>query len=59
MNIHLYCDTDEEGNITTVLAGENIVKNREYDYSFVVDSWEIVENAHLYKVIDGELVLSY
>lgn len=56
MEIQLHCDVDENGNISTVLAGENIIPNRQYDYFFMVDSWDIIENIHLYKVADGRLV---
>ena len=57
MEIQLHCDIDESGNISTVLAGENIIPNRKYDYFFMVNSWDIIENIYLYKIVDGQLVL--
>jgi hypothetical protein len=57
MTIKLYCDVDEQGNIITVLAGETIIPDREYDYFFTFESWSEVENISLYKVENGQLVL--
>jgi hypothetical protein len=56
MPIKLYCDVDEQGNIITVLAGETILPDREYDYFFTLESWDEIETLHLYKVENGELV---
>jgi hypothetical protein len=54
--IQLYCDVDANGDIITVLAGETIIPDREYDYFFTFESWSEVETLHLYKVENGELV---
>ncbi|WP_160299100.1 hypothetical protein [Bacillus alveayuensis] len=56
MPIKLYCDVDEQGNIITVLAGETILPDREYDYFFTLESWDEVENISLYKVENDQLV---
>jgi hypothetical protein len=57
MNIQFYCDTDEQGNITFSLAGELIIPDRQYDYFFMLESWEVPDNVDKYKVVDRELVL--
>jgi hypothetical protein len=55
--IQLYCDVDEQGNIVTSLAGEMIIPDRQYDEFFMLDDWNTIENLHLYKVENSELVL--
>lgn len=34
MNNLLFCDVDEDGNITDALTGVNIIPDRQYDYFF-------------------------
>jgi hypothetical protein len=57
MTIKVYCDVDANGDIITVLAGETIIPDREYDYFFTFENWDKVDNIRLYKVENGQLVL--
>jgi hypothetical protein len=57
MEIYIYCVVDSEGNITSTMAGENIQAPEQYDFTTVVDNWNIVEQLHLYKIENNELVL--
>jgi hypothetical protein len=43
----VFCDVTEDGYFTDVLAGFNIIPNRQYDYFFYLDEWVDLMN---YKV---------
>lgn len=49
----LFCDVDENGNITSSLHGRNVIPTRQYQYFFYLTE-EIDVNDYL--VIDGKLV---
>jgi hypothetical protein len=50
VKIQFYCDVDENGNIIDAIAGEMIIPERQYDYFFMLDSWDIPNNIDNYKV---------
>lgn len=49
----VFCDTDEDGNITAFVAGPRVLPDRQYEYFFFLT--EAVEPAD-YRVVDGKLV---
>lgn len=53
--IFVYCDADENGDIKNLIAGPAIVPDRQYQYFFIVDDWEIVDNQDEYRVQDEGL----
>jgi hypothetical protein len=53
MGFLVFCDTDENGTITTYLAGYNVIPSKQYDYFFYLSN-EI--DASEYKVVNGQLV---
>jgi len=57
MEIYIYCTLDELGNIKSTMAGENIQAPEQYDFTTMVDNWNIVEQLHLYKVENNVLIL--
>jgi hypothetical protein len=50
LKILFYCNVDENGNIIDAIAGETIIPDRQYDYFFMLDSWDIPINVDKYKV---------
>lgn len=46
----VFCDVDEEGNITDALVGTNIIPNRQYDYFFFTSDEGVTNNINQYKV---------
>jgi hypothetical protein len=50
----LYVDTDENGEIISMLAGANVVPTEEFQHEFDVDPG-IVDNLYKYKIVDGVL----
>jgi hypothetical protein len=50
----VFCDADENGNITGFVAGPKVIPDRQYEYFFfLMDAVDPSE----YKVSNGELVL--
>ena len=53
-----YIDVDENGYITDILAGNNLVIDKEYDYVFNLDDdVDILDLQMRYKVVDGKLTI--
>ncbi|MFZ7945655.1 hypothetical protein [Neobacillus sp. 19] len=50
MGYLLFCDVDEQGNITDALSGVNIIPSRQYDYFFFTMDEGVVEDVSQYKV---------
>lgn len=57
MGINIYCWLNENNEVSSIMAGETIIPPNDYDFSGVVNSWDVVENIHLYKVENNQLVL--
>ncbi|MBT2682666.1 hypothetical protein [Bacillus sp. ISL-37] len=57
MNILVYCDTDNDGNIIDALIGANIIPSRQYDYFFFSTDAGVLEDIAQYKVNAGGRVL--
>jgi len=54
MGFLVFCDADEQGNITDYIAGRNIIPSRQYDYFFfLMNEIDVAD----YKIVDGQLVL--
>lgn len=55
MNSLLFCDTDENGNITEALSGINVIPDRQYAYFF----YGFDDDIFLYKVdvVTRQLIL--
>lgn len=52
-----YIDVDENGYITDILAGNNLVIDKEYDYVFdLSEDIDVIELQVKYKIVNGELV---
>lgn len=49
----VFCNADEEGNITEAICGNNIVPDKQYDYFFYLD--EPID-LMLYEISDDELI---
>ncbi|NJP37202.1 hypothetical protein [Alkalicoccus luteus] len=56
LRIQIYCDVDENGDITESVSGQRIVPDRQYDYFFMVEDQEIPNHIEDYKVEDRQLV---
>lgn len=52
----IYLYVDENGDISESYGGIDGIIINGYDYEFEV-SEEVLNNIHLYKVVDGQLVL--
>lgn len=51
--IQLYCNVDDQGNITQSIYGMNIIPSETFDFFFMIDE-ETAENIEDYKVgIEG------
>lgn len=57
MEIHFYCNVDSEGKIINSVSGESIVvEENTFDYHFVLNTWDIINDIENYQVIDNKLV---
>lgn len=50
MGYLVFCDVDEQGNITDAFTGMNIIPSRQYDYFFFTTDAGVMEDISNYKV---------
>ena len=53
----IFCNTDEEGNITESLKGERVVPNRQYDHFFYMQDDIEVSNYRVQEDSNGTVQL--
>lgn len=54
--ILLFCDSDEEGNITSALLGRRIIPDRQYKHFFVVETDDLDVIMGKFKIVNCKLV---
>ncbi|WHY01882.1 hypothetical protein [Neobacillus sp. DY30] len=57
----LFCDVDDDGKIVDSLLGDRVIPMRQYQYFFYLqeDVEIVIQNIPNYKVLNGQLTLSY
>ncbi|WP_342045910.1 hypothetical protein [Bacillus sp. OTU530] len=61
MAVLLFCNTDEEGNLTASLVGERVIPLQQYSHFFFIDDKDletVKQELTNYKVINQKLILT-
>lgn len=52
----LFCDTDSNGNITSYVAGERIIPDRQYQHYIFLQDGSALEHIEDFIVANGKLI---